>query len=48
MCISVQVEGAYRHADGTALLSYTSRYRFDAGQPTVRLFRTVEKGQTGQ
>jgi hypothetical protein len=42
MRASVRVQGAYRNAGGTALLGYTSRYWFYAGQPTVRLFHTVE------
>ncbi len=39
---AIQVQGAYRAATGQALLHYTSRYWFYAGQPTVRLFHTVE------
>ncbi len=39
---SIQVQGAYRDAGGKALLHYTSRYWFYAGQPSVRLFHTVE------
>ena len=42
MRVSVHVQGAYRDADGTSLLHYTSRYWFYAGQPTLRLFHTVE------
>jgi hypothetical protein len=42
MRASVRVQGAYRDDGGTALLHYTSRYWFYAGQPTVRLFHTVE------
>jgi hypothetical protein len=42
MRVSVHIEGAYRNSGGTALLHYTSRYWFYAGQPTVRLFHTVE------
>jgi hypothetical protein len=42
MRVSVHVRGAYRDASGTPLLHHTSRYWFYAGQPTVRLFHTVE------
>ena len=42
MRVSIHVQGAYRDAGGTPLLHYTSRYWFYAGQPTVRLFHTVE------
>ncbi|MBN1312993.1 MAG: hypothetical protein JXB30_16395 [Anaerolineae bacterium] len=42
MRASVHVRGAYRDPGGAALLEYTSRYWFYAGQPTVRLFHTVE------
>jgi len=42
MRVSVHVQGAYRDAGGAALLHYTSRYWFYAGQPAVRLFHTVE------
>jgi hypothetical protein len=42
MRASVHVKGAYRDARGTALLDYTSRYWFYAGQPFARLFHTLE------
>ena len=42
MRVSVRVQGTYRDAGGAVLLHYTSRYWFYAGQPTVRLFHTVE------
>ena len=42
MRVSVHVQGAYRDYMGTPLVDYTSRYWFYAGQPTVRLFHTVE------
>ncbi len=42
MRASVRVQGAYRDGSGTALLRYTSRYWFYAGQRGVRLFHTVE------
>ncbi len=40
--LSVRVQGAFRAADGAALLDYTARYWFYAGLPAVRLFYTVE------
>ena len=42
MRASVQVKGAYKSSGGRTLLNYTSRYWFYAGQPSVRLFHTVE------
>jgi len=42
MRASIHVRGTYRDFMGTPLLEYTSRYWFTAGQPTVRLFHTVE------
>ena len=42
MRTSVRVEGSYQDAAGTPLLDYTSRYWFYAGQPTFRLFHTLE------
>jgi hypothetical protein len=42
MRVSVHVRGTYRDFMGTPLLEYTSRYWFTAGQPSVRLFHTVE------
>ena len=43
--ISIHVKGTYRDASGDALLDYTSRYWFYAGQPVVRLFHTVENNR---
>jgi len=43
--VSIRVKGAYRDAGGAPLLDYTSRYWFTAGQPTVRLFHTVENNR---
>jgi len=42
MRVSIHVRGAYRDTGGAKFLDYTSRYWFYAGQPTVRLFHTVE------
>ncbi|NQE05478.1 hypothetical protein C5S32_06375 [ANME-1 cluster archaeon GoMg1] len=42
MRASTHVKGTYRDAGGTALLNYTSRYWFYAGQSYVHLFHTVE------
>ncbi len=39
---SIEVQGAYRNANGCDLLNYSSRYWFYAGQSGVRLFHTVE------
>ncbi|MBI4775170.1 MAG: hypothetical protein HY788_13525 [Deltaproteobacteria bacterium] len=42
MRASVHVRGAYRDSTGQALMEYTNRYWFYAGQSKVRLFHTVE------
>ncbi len=42
MRASLKVQGAYRNETGKALLNYTNRYWFYAGQPNVHLFHTVE------
>jgi len=42
MRVSVEVRGTYRDFMETPLLETTSRYWFYAGQPSVRLFHTVE------
>ena len=42
MRVSVRVKGAYRDSSARALMEYTSRYWFYAGQSKVRLFHTVE------
>lgn len=39
---SVEVKGSYQNENSSALLDYTSRYWFYAGQSSVRLFSTVE------
>ena len=42
MRASLTVQGAYRNDTGRALLNYTNRYWFYAGQPYVHLYHTVE------
>jgi len=42
MRVSVHVRGAYRDSTGRALMEYTNRYWFYAGQSKVRLFQTAE------
>ncbi len=39
---SIRVHGSYRDTVGNPLLDYTSRFWFYAGQPSIRLYHTVE------